>query len=162
VPVVLPQFDALPAIVPVGRFLIRTEYLVVALSHIAVYPGGCMLDVEISGKAGGTGPQVHSSDAIDQLVFVVRFGAEITAVMDGWHHLARNNGQLQLSEMGGETGESASRADSTRTLWLHPLPPPQAGTLSILAPDLGPRLTACPLDGRSIGAAGQHAQPYWS
>lgn len=161
-PVVVPRFDALPAIVPVGRFLIRTQYLVVALSHIAVYPAGCVLEVQVSGKAGGDGPQMHSSGAIDQLVFVVRFGAEITAVMDGWHHLARNNGPLQLSQMGGETGASASRADSTRTLWLHPLPPPQAGTLTIVAPDLGPRLAACPLDGRAIGAAGQHAQPYWS
>ena len=158
---VLPRFDALPAIVPVGRFLIRTQYLVVALSHVAVYPGGCMLEVQVSGKAGGDGPQMHSSDAIDQLVFVVRFGAEITAVMDG-HHLARNSGPLQLSQLGGETGASARRADSSGTLWLHPLPPPQAGTLSILAPDLGPRLTACPVDGRAIGAAAQHVQPYWS
>jgi hypothetical protein len=159
---VRPHHDTLPAIVPVGRFLIRTQHLVVALSHIAVYSSGCILEVQISGKAGGDGPPMHSSEAIDQLVFVVRFGPEITAVLDGWHHLARNNGPLQLSQLGGETGASASRADSTRTLWLHPVPPPQAGTLSILAPDLGPRPTACPLDGRAIGAAAEHAQPYWS
>jgi hypothetical protein len=158
---VLPEYDVLPAIVPVGRFLIRTQHLIVALSHLAVYPNGCMLEVQISGKAGGGGLQMHSSDDFDRLVFAVRFGKDITAVLDGWHHIARNSGPLQLSQRGGESGESASRADSTRSLWLNPLPPPQAGTLSILAPDLGPQLTACPLDGRTITAAAEQAQPYW-
>ena len=150
----------LPSVVPVGRFLIHTQHLIVALSHVAVYPSGCMLDVRISGKAGGQGPEIHSCDAFDRLVFAVRFGEQITAVMDGWHHIARNNGPLQLSERGAETGASASRADSTRSLWLHPLPPPQAGTLSILAPDIGPQL-ACPFDGRAIVAAAEHARPFW-
>lgn len=156
----LPEYDTLPAIVPVGRFLVRTEHLVVALSHVAVYPSGCMLHVKLSGKAGSHGPQMISSDAFDQLVFAVRFGADITAVLDGWHHIARNHGPLQLSQRSAETGSSASRADSTRSLWLHPLPPSQAGTLSILAPDIGPQLT-CPLDGRAIAAAAERAQPYW-
>lgn len=80
---------------------------------------------------------------------------------DGWHHIASNSGPLQLSQRGGETGSSQVRADSTRSLWLHPLPPPEAGILSILAPDIGPQLT-CPLDGRAITAAAEQAQPYWS
>jgi hypothetical protein len=157
---VLPLYDTLPAIVPVGRFLVRTQPLVVALSHVAVYPSGCMLYVQITGKAGGGGPQMLSSDAFDHLVFAARFGEDITAVLDGWHHIARNNGPLRLGQLGAETGASATRADSTRSLWLHPLPPPQAGTLSILAPDIGPQL-ACPLDGRTIVAAADQAQPYW-
>lgn len=119
-----------------------------------------MLHVQISGTAGGGGPQMASSDAFDQLVFAVRFGEDITAVLDGWHHIARNHGPLQLSQRAAETGASASRADSTRSLWLHPLPPPQAGSLLILGPDIGPQL-ACPLDGRAIVAAAEQAQPYW-
>jgi len=157
----MPRDDMLPAVVPVGRFLIQTGYLIVALSHLAVYPSGCMLEVQISGKAGGHGPQIHSHDAFDRLVFAVRFGAEITAVMDGWHHIARNKGPLQLSQAGSECGESASRADSSLWLWLHPLPPAQTGELSIIAPDLGPQLGACPLDGQAIADAANHAQPYW-
>lgn len=156
----LPLYDTLPAIVPVGQFLVRTQNLVVALSHVAVYQGGCMLSVQISGKVSGNGPHMDSADAFDHLVFAARFGEGITAVLDGWHHIARNNGPLQLSQHGGETGASRTRADSTRSLWLHPLPPPEAGTLSILAPDVGPQLT-CPLDGRAIAAAAEHAQPYW-
>ena len=101
-----------------------------------------------------------SSDAFDLLVFAVRFGEDITAVLDGWHHIARNRGPLQLSQLGAETGASASRADSARSLWLHPLPPPRGGLLSILAPDIGPQL-ACPLDGRAIAVAAEQAQPYW-
>jgi hypothetical protein len=156
----LPLYDTLPAVVPVGRFLVRGQHLIVALSHVAVYPTGCMLHVQISGKAGGDGPPMLSSDAFDRLVFAARFGEDITAVLDGWHHIARNKGPLQLSEHGAETGASAERADSARSLWLHPLPPAQAGTLSVLAPDLGPQL-ACPLDGAAIVAAAEHAQPYW-
>lgn len=157
----LPQYDTLPAILPASRFLIRTQHLIVALSHVAVYPSGCILEVQISGKAGGDGPQIHSADAFDRLVFAVRFGEEITAVLDGWHHIARNKGPLQLSHASSETGASDIGADSSLSLRLHPLPPPQAGTLSILAPDLGPQLTPCPLDGRAIAAATEHAQPYW-
>ena len=61
----LPQYNTLPAIVPVGRFLIRTQHLIVALSHVAIYPSGCMLEVQISGKAGGDSQQIHSRDAFD-------------------------------------------------------------------------------------------------
>ena len=157
----LEPFETLPWVVPVGRFLIQTQHLIVALSHLAVYPSGCSLEVQISGKAGGQGPQMHSHDAFDGLVFAVRFGEEITAVLDGWHHVARNKGPLQLSHSSFESGESASRADSKLSLWLHPLPPAQSGTLSIIAPDLGPQVAACPLDGRAIVAAAEQAQPYW-
>jgi hypothetical protein len=155
------RYDTLPWVVPVGLFLVQAQHLVVALSHLAVYPSGCSLEIQISGKAGGQGPQMHSRDAFDGLVFAVRFGEEITAVLDGWHHVARNRGPLELSHSGSETGESASRADSRLSLWLHPLPPPQAGTLSIIAPDLAAGHTACTLDGQAIVAAAERAQPYW-
>ena len=83
----------------------RTPRLIVALSHMAVYPGGCMLEVQISGKAGGREPEIHSCDAFDRLVFAVRFGEQITAVLDGWHHIARNEGPLQLAHSGSQCGE---------------------------------------------------------
>ena len=155
------EFDTLPSIVPVSRFLIQTPYLIVALSHLAAYPGGCILEIQISGKPGGSGPAMHTHDAFEQLVFAVQFGEEITAVLDGWHHVARNKGPLQLSHSASTSGESAARADSRLSLRLHPLPPPQPGNLSIIAPDLGPQLAPCLLDGQAIIAAAQHAQPYW-
>ena len=155
----LPLDATLPAILPVGRFLIRTPYLVVALSHVAVYPTGCMLCIQLFGKADSAGPQLHSAESFDRLVFAARFGEDVTAVLDGWHHLFRGAGPLQLSLLGSETGASTSRARSTRSLWLHPLPPPRAGTLSILAPDVGPQFD-CPLDGRAIVDAASQAQLY--
>jgi hypothetical protein len=158
---VIPRYDTLPSVVPVGRFLIRTRHLIVAVTHVEVYPGGCMLMVLFSGKAGGQGPQFHSGDAFERLVFAARFGDDISAVLDGWPHIARSKGPLQLSHSGSETGESAGRADSSVSLWLHPLPPPISGTLSIIAPDLGPQLSPCPLSGQAIVAASQLAQPYW-
>jgi hypothetical protein len=33
----MPPEDALPAIVPIGQFLIRAQRIVVALSHLSVY-----------------------------------------------------------------------------------------------------------------------------
>jgi hypothetical protein len=158
---VTPQYNMLASVVPVGRFLVQAQHLVVALSHLAVYDSGCMLEVRISGRTGGPGPQIHSCDAFESLVFAARFGEEITAVLDGWHHVARNRGWLQLSYSGAQCGESASRAAASISLWLHPLPPPQAGILTILAPDLGHELTDCPLDGVAIVAAAKHARPYW-
>ena len=155
------RYDTLPWIVPVGRFLIQTQHLIVALSHLEVYPSGCILEIQISGTAGGQGLQMHSRDAFECLVFAARFGEEITAVLDGWPHIARSTGPLQLSHSSSETGESEDRADSRLCLWLRPLPPPRAGTLSIIAPDLGPQLAACPLDGQAIVAAAEQAQPYW-
>ena len=155
------SYDTLPAVVPVGRFLIRTQYLIIALSHLAVYPSGCTLQIQMSGKAGGPSPEMHSTDAFDRLVFAARFGAEIFAVLDGWPHIARSRGPLQLSYSGAESGQSANRADCKLSLWLHPLPPPQPGTLSIIAPDLGHQLIPCPLDGQAIVAAAEHARPYW-
>lgn len=151
----------LPAIVPVSRFLIRTQHLVIAVSHLEVYESGCMLQMRISGRAGGDGPQIHSLDAFERLVFAARFGRDITAVLAGRYHVARNEGPLQLSDAGSETGESGSRGDSIRSLWLEPLPPPVQGTLSITAPDLGPELAPCPLDGQAIVSAAEESRPYW-
>ena len=68
----LPQYDTLPAIVAIGRFLVRTQHLVIALSHAAVYQGGCMLNVQISSQVGGGGPPMRSSDDFDHLVFAAR------------------------------------------------------------------------------------------
>jgi hypothetical protein len=158
---VIERQDTLPAVVPVGRFLIQTQHLIVALSHVAVYPTSCMLELQLSGQAGGPGPEMFSVDAFNRLAFAVRFGEEILAVLDDWRHLARNRGPLQLSNSSYEGGQSAGRADCKMSLWLHPLPPPQPGTLTIIAPDLGPQLMPCPLDGHAIVAAAAQAQPYW-
>ncbi len=99
--------------------------------------------------------------------FALRFGDDITAVMDDdapWRDLGQ--GPLMLMRYGlqstaGPDERTGWRADAALRLWLHPLPPPVTGTLSIIAPRLGPELGACPVDGRAIVAAAEHAQPYW-
>jgi hypothetical protein len=53
----MPPEDVLPAIVPIGQFLIRAQRIVVALSHLSVYPNGCMLDV----RAFARGPAVATN-----------------------------------------------------------------------------------------------------
>jgi hypothetical protein len=65
----------LPAIVPIGQFLIRAQQMIVALSHLSVYPNGCMLDL----RASAHGPEV-AFDVFERMVFTAQF-AEITAVM---------------------------------------------------------------------------------
>ena len=163
----MPADGVLAAIVPVSRFLIRAQHLVVALSHVAAYPNGCMLEMQAGVRAGVRGLDIHARDAFDSLVFALRFGDDITAVMDDdapWRALGQ--GPLMLMRYGlqstaGPDGGTGWRSDGALRLWLHPLPPAVTGTLSIIAPDPGPELAACPVDGRAIVAAARHAQPYW-
>src|SRR5215472_5790637 len=160
----MPPDGVLPAIVPIGQFLIRAERIIVALSHLSVYPNGCMLDV----RAYAHGPAV-AFDVFERMVFKAQFGAEITAVMDDedpWRRRSRGEPALVLMQYGqeGSRGEFSAedrRVDSTLRLWLYPLPPPEPGTLSIISPNLGPSLARCPLDGRAIVAASAEAQPFW-
>ena len=72
----MPSDHVLPAIVPIGQFLIRARQMIVALSHLSVYPNGCMLDV----RASAHGHDV-AFDIFECMVFTAQFGAEITAVM---------------------------------------------------------------------------------
>ena len=163
----MPADGVLAAIVPAGRFLIRAQHLVVALSHVAAYPNGCMLEVQVGARTGVRGLDPHAHEAFDPLVFELRFGDDITAVMDDdapWRALGQ--GPLMLMRYGlqstaGPDEETGWRADGALRLWLHPLPPPVTGTLSIIAPSLGPEPAACPVDGRAVVAAAGHAQPYW-
>jgi hypothetical protein len=160
----MPPDDVLPAIVPIGRFLMRAERMIVALSHLSVYRNGCMLDV----RANARGHDV-AFDVFEHMVFAARFGAENIAVM--WDKTAprwRPDGKpaLVLMQYGHEGGHSGlgtedRRVHSTLRLWLYPLPPPEPGTLSIVSPSLVPSPANCPLDGPAIVAAATRAQPYW-
>jgi hypothetical protein len=160
----MPPSDVLPAIVPIGHFLIRGERVVVALSHVAAYPNGCMLDVRASARGHQAAP-----DAFENMVFKTQFGTETTAVMDDktgprWRPDGKQSLVLMQYGLAGDVtveGEDDRRADCTLQLWLYPLPPPQPGTLSIVSPNFGPGQASCPLDGRVIVAAAAQAQPYW-
>jgi hypothetical protein len=160
----MPPDDVLPAIVPTGQFLIRAEQIIVALSHLSVYPNGCMLDV----RAYARGPAV-AFGVFERMVFKAQFGSEITAVMDDedpYRWRAAGEPALVLVQYGQEGNRAEfsaadRRADSTLRLWLYPLPPPEPGTLSIISPNLGPGPARCPLDGRAIVTASAVAQPYW-
>jgi hypothetical protein len=160
----MPPDDVLSAIVPAGQFLIRAERIIVALSHLSVYPNGCMLDV----RACARGPAV-AFDVFERVVFKAQFGAEMTAVMDdedAYRRRSAGRPALVLMQYGqqGDTADFSAedrRVDSTLRLWLYPLPPAEPGTLSIISPDLGPGAARCPLDGRAIVAASAEAQPFW-
>jgi hypothetical protein len=71
----MPPNDVLPAIVPIGQFLIRAGRVIVALSHVGAYPNGCMLEVRASARGHEAAP-----DAFENTVFRTQFGAETTAV----------------------------------------------------------------------------------
>src|SRR5215472_6449798 len=101
----MPPDDLLPAIMPTGQFLIRTEQIIVALSHLSVYPNGCMLDV----RAYARGPAA-AFDVFERVVFKAQFGAEVTAVMDDedpWRRRSRGEPALVLMQYGqqGDTDE---------------------------------------------------------
>jgi len=67
----MPSDHVLPAIVPIGQFLIRARQMIVALSHLSVYPNGCMLDV----RASAHGHDV-AFDIFECMVFTAQFGPE--------------------------------------------------------------------------------------
>jgi hypothetical protein len=162
----MPPDDVLAVIVPVGRFLIRAERMIVALSHLSAYPNGCMLDVRASARGGDV-----ALGAFEHIAFTAQFGDGITAAMDDedpfrWGPQGRDALALNLMRYGQEGNSTVlsagnHRADCTFRLWLYPLPPPQPGKLSIISPNLRPGPASCPLDGRIIVAAGAEAQPYW-
>lgn len=72
----MPPDDVLPAVVPVGQFLICARRVIVALSHVSVYPAGCILDVRASARGHEATP-----DAFENIMFAARFGTGTTAVM---------------------------------------------------------------------------------
>jgi len=158
----MPPADALAAVVPAGQFLIRAERVVVALSHVSVYPNGCMLEVRASARGHDA-----AADVFERIVVAVLFGAAGTAVM--WDKTAprrRLDGTLalvleQYSLQGSVTAQDDRRADCALGMWLYPLPPPERGTLSIVSPNLAAGPASCRLDGRAIVAAAARAQPYW-
>jgi hypothetical protein len=159
-----PPDDVLPAIVPIGQFLIRAGRVVVAVSHGSVYPNGCMLDVRASARGHDAAP-----DVFENIVFTAQFGAGTTAVTYDKRSPGRLPGGkpalvlMQYGLQGDFTvdNEDDRKADYTLRLWLCPLPPPEPGTLSIVWPGLGPGPASCSLDGRAIVAAAAEAQPYW-
>jgi hypothetical protein len=65
----MPPDHVLPAIVPMGQFLIRAQRMIVALSHLSVYPNGCMLDVRASAHGHGV-----AFDVFERMVFTAQFG----------------------------------------------------------------------------------------
>ena len=161
----MPPDDVLPAVVPVGQFLIRARRVIVALSHVSVYPAGCMLDVRASARGHEAVP-----DVFENVVFAARFGAGTMVVMHDktaprW--LRDGTPALRLMQYGLEGSFPAGsdddrRADCTIKLWLCPLPPSELGTLSLVSPSFGPGPASCPLDGRVIVAAATQVQPYWA
>jgi hypothetical protein len=156
--------DVLPAIVPIGQFLMRADRMIVALSHLSVYSNGCMLNVRASARGHDV-----AFDVFERMVFTARFGTETIAEMhDKTLPAWRPDGSpalvlMQYSLEGNSAALSAEehRAESTLRLWLYPLPPPEPGTLSVASPDLLLDPADCPLDGRAIVAASTEARPYW-
>jgi len=153
-----PSNDVLAAIMPVGVFLIHTERIVVALSHLSVYPNGCSLEVRESALG------LDTFDIFERMMFIAQFGAETTAKL--WDKTAPRwlpDGKpaLMLTEHGYEAYGGSGRVHRTHKLWLAPLPPPEPGLLSVVSTDVGSGPYGCPLDGRAIAAASAEAKPYW-
>ena len=123
----MPPDDVLAVIVPAGQFLIRAERIIVALSHLSVYPNGCMLDVYASARSGDV-----ALGAFEHIVFTAQFGGGITAATDdkdplSWRLQGQDGLALNLMHYGQEgnstvLGAGNRRAACTFRLWLYPLP----------------------------------------
>ena len=158
----MPPDDVLPAIVPVGRFLVRAEPIMIALSHVSVYPDGCVLAVRASGRGLCGGRDAFGT--FERLIFTAHFGPDVTTrLYDKTAPSRKPDGSpaLTLAPLGQESSAGEGKVDSQITLWLSPLPPPERGTLSVDSPELGIDAASCLLDGAAIVNARAAAQPYW-
>ncbi len=136
----------------------------IALSHVSVYPDGCVLEVRASGRDLGGGRGRDAFGTFERLAFTAHFGPDMTArLYDKTAPARRPDGTpaLTLAPLGHESSAGEGKVDSQITLWLSPLPPPVPGTLSVESPELGIDAASCLLDGAAIVNASAAAQPYW-
>ncbi|PRB41610.1 hypothetical protein CQ020_11135 [Arthrobacter sp. MYb23] len=177
-----PRYE-LPVIVPVGRFVHKSQAFVMAIDAVRVHSTGCVIDLnwilrrtdqddqewtEISAVFHRHAPQVRdggiSADSILLLGIQFPDGAKASSsslAMYGHRPLDEepDGPVFEYRPKGGNGGDDDISGKAE--LWLWPLPP--SGDLRIVAKwtDMGLSESSIILDGRQLREAAAGAQKYW-
>lgn len=174
-----PPTDVLGQVVPIQRYVGRTDHAVVALHHVTAFREGCVLTLRLAVRRGalddsawasvlgnhlGSDPDLAATGA--GLKFGVRFpdGSRATTVehgFRGWAHPSDRPEPPMLVEAGSESSGNDRYCDSHQRLWLWPLPPPVPFEFVVEWPSMGLDLTSTTLDGNGIVQAAERALPLW-
>ncbi len=149
--------DALPAVMPVEKFLGRSEQAFVWLRALAVYPTGVMLEIDARAHHRTLGaPMVDSSGQVSdrKLRLAVQFA-------DGQR-------ATNLAAYYGDSAPSRPVLQSTGTIlgtqehhWLWPLPPAGPLVLTCRWPAYGIDRSELRLDATAIRAAADRCRQAW-
>ena len=172
--------DILGCTVAIQQFVARTDRAVVAFQHAIAFREGCILNPHIAVQRGSS-DQSAWNDLVDgsfgpggrltgieaDLRFGVRFadGSRATTVehpFSGWAHPTDRPEPPMLIEAGAESYGGGISYQSSRRLWLWPLPPAGPFEFVIEWPSIGIGPASVQLDGSVLVRAAERALPYWS
>jgi hypothetical protein len=178
-----PPVNAVGSAVPLQRFLVRTDSLVVALTSVVAYSSGCRFGFRVAARVSaldradrrrlravflGDHSDLPGSSAPDEPFRCgIRFadGFTVTSVDNPplWDPISPMRPEGPVLVEYGAIGTTIE-ADELRCepgYWLWPLPPPQPFALVVDWPAAGIRQTEVELDGAAIVAAAEAAEPLW-
>jgi hypothetical protein len=160
-----PPADVLGGVVPIQRFVTRTEHAVVALLGVIAFPQGCAFDVQVAARRGSLDDGTWSN-VVGQGFEAWPAGADLTFTVRtpgvAEDPLAGNPPEApRLFQLGHEASHGAGAYESRRRLWLWPLPPARPFEFVVEWQQLGIAPTVTTIDGADVVRAAGRAEPYW-
>lgn len=178
-----PPANAVGSAVPLQRFLVRTDCLVVALTSVVAYPSGCQFGFRVAARVSaldrtdrkrlraafvGDDPDPLEPGLPDEPFRCgIRFadGTKVASVDDPpfWDPTLplRPEGPVLVESGAIGTTIEADGLWCDPGYWLWALPPPEPFALVVDWPAAAIPQTEVELDGAAIVAAGESAEPLW-
>lgn len=163
---------------PMGQIVVRRRDLGFVLTHATVYPQGCHLHLEfVVQRDGAYGrvmgdhphfrPPLPQTDS-DDLHFELRYpdgsvsSTRQLAIAEAVDHVRTRESPQEplLMDWGGSTTGDHDRVRGNRSVWIYPLPPPQACALTVEWARLAIPPTSIEINGAELTAAAGRAQPF--
>ena len=178
-----PPSDELPAVVPLGQFLHRSERMIMAVKSVDVFSNGCLIEVVWSVRRSSE-TESQWSVVTDQCFNrggyrldsetgrggALRFGVALPdgrktttshlhpGMFDGSEQVA---GPVLMMAGGGGGSASDEEVFSSTRFWLWPLPLGGDTLLVAQWDDLGMAEVSVPISGELLAAAAPKVQKYW-
>lgn len=176
-----PPSDELPAVVPLGLFLQRSQRMVMAVKCAEVYSTGCVLELlwtirrgtesdaewgSLTERCFNRPSNRYGTQGGGGFRFGVAYADGRKASADEWPHWGIEGadpgpGPVLTTAGGGSGSGSDDEVTSSAKFWLWPLP--TAGELRIVAQwaDVGMDQESIVVSGDVFASAAELVQPYW-